>query len=151
MLALSTLVCVELVNPAIPNMLVGLIGAKVWLFYLPIYFATYAFCETEREVVRIGRILVSLSIVPSVIGLIEFTLSLLIGYQRTMTMIDGTHADAFTQRFSHFEPDSGLWLVRVRSTFAFTTQYFAFIMTMIPVACFLMNADSTRSGDSQRD
>ena len=136
MVGLTALVLVQLTNPAIPTTLVGLIGTKVWLFYLPIYFAAYAYCNTELTVFRIGRILVALSYIPSAIGVCEFAFSLLIGYEQTMSMIYGTHAKAFTQQFSQFQPDSGMWLVRIPSTFPFATQYFNFIMGMIPVAFF---------------
>src|SRR5947209_803545 len=37
LLAFSVLVLAQMANPGVPNLLSGLIGAKVWLLYLPLY------------------------------------------------------------------------------------------------------------------
>jgi len=144
MLLFSAIVLIQLANPAIPVMMMGFIGAKVWLFYLPVYFLAYAFCESEGDVIRVGRIVVALGFLPSIIGLAEFGLSFSIGYERTMTMIYGSHAEAFTQQFSHFSPDSEMDLFRIPSTFPFATQYIGFIIAIIPIAFFVMKTDPGR-------
>jgi hypothetical protein len=145
MAVFTALVLVQLVNPALPNMLMGLIGAKVWLFYIPIYFLAYAFCETEHDLIKLARILVALSFIPTAFGLLEFALSLSIGYERTMTMFYGGHAEAFTQQFAQFEPDSGFSIFRIPSTFPFLTQYFGFILGVIPAAFFVAKTDLSRN------
>jgi hypothetical protein len=144
MVLFSCLVLIQLTNPALPAMMMGLIGMKVWLFYLPIYFAAFAYCRNERDIIKIARIVVALSFLPAALGLIEFALTLSIGYEHTMTMIYGSHAEAFTQRFSQFSTDSDISLYRIPSTFSFATQYIDFIIATIPVAFLLMKTDPAR-------
>ena len=122
----------QALNPSLPNLLVGLIGMKVWLLYVPLYFVGYQLI-TDRETLRLFLKVVSLAaIAPAVIGIVEAVL-IYGGSPGVVYALYGNAAAAATQDFAHMEYAGGGVSLRIPSTFAFVTQYYTFLAAMIAV------------------
>ena len=52
---LALIVVIQAFNPDLPNHLVGLIGIKVWLFYIPLFFLGYWLVAEPREALQRPR------------------------------------------------------------------------------------------------
>jgi hypothetical protein len=134
MMALGLLVVVQIANPGVENLLMGLIGLKVWLFYLPLFLLSFALVPSERDLFLLLRLLVGLSFIPAIIGITEAVLAQVVGYQSTMLMLYGELAASATQGFAQFEIGHGV-LARIPSTFSFWIQYFGYTLAML-VPCY---------------
>jgi O-antigen ligase len=134
--ALATIVLLEMLNPAINPPLAALIGAKVWLAYLPLAAIGAAWLERRRDLVLLLRLFAVLALVPCLVGIAMWGASALFGYYRTMTAVFGSAADEATQDFAWFW--LGAFLYRVPSTFQFPSQYFGFtLFAIVPVYMLL--------------
>ncbi len=130
-MALATLVLLQLFNPNITRIVIGLVGVKVWLFYLPLVYLAGAFFRTPDDLVKLLRVCVAMALIPCGVGLLEFILSSTIGFKPTMIMIYGSQASAATQKFGSFF--MGAEFFRIPSTFTYVTQYSGYCLTMIPL------------------
>jgi flagellar biogenesis protein FliO len=135
LLALSVLVIAQTANPHVPNLLVALIGTKVWLFYIPLYFLTAALLVSRRQLIFLLRLLLVVAIVPCVIGIAEFALGQLYGHLTVMESIYRTMAPEAQQGFAVYEVGGGLLPRGTPSTFTFVTQFFGYLLSML-VACY---------------
>jgi len=52
---LAGLIIIQFFNPQLINWLVGLIGLKVWLFYIPLYFLGYHLIDSSDELMRMAK------------------------------------------------------------------------------------------------
>ncbi len=129
MLALSLLVFMQAFNPGVANWMVAAIGAKVWLFYLPIIFLASAILKSQQDLVKIFRLMVVIAWIPCMVGIAQWMGSIAFGYQATMEAFYGDAARGATQEFIAF--DIGGDFLRIPSTFVFVTQYFGFTLAMI--------------------
>jgi len=136
LLAFSVLVLAQMANPGVPNLLSGLIGAKVWLLYLPLYVLTTALVASRRDLVFLLRFLVMLTAIPCAVGIVEYVLAQFLGYRELMESVYGDVAMLATQGFVYFEVGGGL-LLRIPSTFSFVTQFFAYTLAML-VPCYAL-------------
>ena len=136
LMGLALVVVGQMANPGVPSGLVALIGAKVWLFYLPLYPLAAALITTRRELIFLMRTLVILAVIPCVLGLAEYLLSQALGYRDVMEAIYGAAAYNATQEFTVREIGSGL-IERIPSTFTFVAQYFGFTLAMM-VPCYAL-------------
>lgn len=146
----ATIVTLQALNPGLPSLLVGLIGMKVWLLYIPLLFVGYHFVA-DRE--ALGRVLMVISlgaILPAAVGIVE---ALLIygGSAGTVYALYGNAAAAATQEFAHMEYAGGGASRRIPSTFSFVTQYYTFLAAMISVTYawwqgFLVGTRHSRKG-----
>ena len=134
LLAFSVLVLAQMANPGVPNLLSGLIGAKVWLLYLPLYVLTTALVASRRDLVFLLRFLVVLTAIPCAVGIVEYVLAQFLGYQELMESVYGDVAIHATQGFTSFQVGGGL-LARIPSTFSFVTQFFGYTLAML-VPCY---------------
>jgi len=138
---LVVLVLIEAFNPHILNWRVAAIGIKVWLFYLPLMVLGYYWIETEKQLVRLLRLLVVLAWIPTLVGFVEFVGSHWFGYRPFMTLFYGPMADAATQGFVFFSLGDGT-LIRIPSTFAFSTQYMNYLTAMTTFSYAHMRSES---------
>jgi hypothetical protein len=125
------LVVVQVFNPALPNRLVGLIGVKVWLFYIPLSLIGYHLVESIADLGRLLAVMSLAAIVPALVGLVEAVL-VYSGHPDLVYRWYGDAAEAATQGFAQLEFQGGS-LRRIPSTFSFVAQYFAFTVCMIAV------------------
>jgi hypothetical protein len=130
---LALIVVVQGFNPELKNHLVGLIGIKVWLFYVPLFFLGYHLVETRGQLFRVLGGMTLLAIVPAVIGLTEVGLYYT-GHAQTVYDAYGGAADAATQNKTTFILSGGCTLRRVPSTFSFFYQYYLFAAAMVVIA-----------------
>jgi hypothetical protein len=128
----ALLVAIQMLNPSIPNVLVGLIGAKVWLLYIPLAFLGYHLIGDKGDLERLLRIMCFAAVIPCAIGIIEAILvntgsaNLVYGWY-------GSAASAVTQGFADVG-EGTTTVLRVSSTFSFVSQYYLFTLSMVAVA-----------------
>jgi hypothetical protein len=130
--ALAGVVLVQAFNPALPNHLVGVIGIKVWLFYVPLFLLGYHLVRSREEVFRLFGLMSVLALVPALIGILEAAL-IYGGYDNAVYRMYGDAADAATQNRVQFEIAGGS-LRRIPSTFSSFYQYYLFLASMIAVS-----------------
>ena len=140
LLALSLLVFAQVANPGVPNVLTALIGAKVWLFYIPLYLLTYSLVTCERSLWLLFRLLVVLAVLPCIFGVLEYLLAQSLGHAATMHAIYGAVAAQATQGYTSFQIGGGI-LSRIPSTFTFITQYFGFTLAMLVPSYVVWRSD----------
>lgn len=130
---LALLVVVQAFNPMLPNAVVGAIGMKVWLLYIPLYYLGYHYVRTKEELYRLFGMMTLVALVPAVIGIVE---ALLVnsGQGAIVYRLYGDAAVATTQEFAQFNLESGGSIRRVSSTFSFVTQYYIFTAAMVAVS-----------------
>ena len=140
LMALIAIVFVQMFNPNVSNWMVAAIGAKVWLFYIPLMFVGYALLRSGRDWLRFLRIVVTVGWIPCTIGILEWSASLIFGYSAAMDRIYGQYAATATQNYANFDIGSA-FLFRIPSTFAFVTQYFGYTLVMIVAAYALIRTE----------
>ena len=136
---LAFLVLVQILNPGVVSWMVAAIGAKVWLFYIPIMFLAGAYFRDVGDVVQLLRVLVVLSILPCTIGVLQWFGSMTFGYEAVMTGFYGDAARGATQGFASHS--YGALLYRIPSTFTFVSQYFGYTFGMVVFGYCLMRLD----------
>jgi hypothetical protein len=132
LLLFALLVFAQILNPSLPNRLVGLIGAKVWLFYLPLCALAYHLVDSRRDLSRLLATMSVVAIVPALVGLIEAAL-VYTGHPDIVYKWYGGAAESATQGFVQFDFLGGGSLRRIPSTFSYMAQYFSFTVSMIAV------------------
>jgi hypothetical protein len=132
----TLLVAAQMFNPGVPNQLSAVIGAKVWLSYVPMFVLALAFVTERADLTRLIRLLSLLAVLPCVLGVGEYVASLLFGYDRVMATIYGAAAGDATQSLGLFDVGGGQ-ILRIPSTFTFELQYFGFTLAML-VPCFAL-------------
>jgi hypothetical protein len=133
LLALAAIVVAQAFNPNLPKPLVGLIGVKVWLFYVPLIFLGYHLVRTREELHRLFGLMTLLALVPAGVGLIEAAL-IYGGHAGAVYRLYGNAAAAVTQEFVTFGLPGGGSLRRIPSTFSSFYQYYLFVAVMLAVA-----------------
>ncbi len=128
---LAGLVVVEIFNPNLSSPLVGLVGAKVWLFYIPMSFLGYHLVRSRRDLDRLMSLMCLTAIIPAVVGIAEAVL-VYKGHSGTVYSLYGDAASAATQQFSSVTV-GGAQLLRVPSTFSFIAQYYIFMTSMVAI------------------
>lgn len=130
---LSVIVIAQVLNPQLPGLLIGLVGIKVWLFYIPLLFLGYHLIQDLSDLDRVLAVMIWAAVVPAVIGVVEAIL-LYAGNSQAVYALYGQAASAVTQDFTSFTYEGGAVLRRVPSTFTFVTQYYLFSVSMIAVS-----------------
>jgi hypothetical protein len=130
---LALIVLIQAFNPDLPNHLVGLIGIKIWLFYIPLFFLGYYLVQSRRQLFTLLGAMGALAIVPAVIGIVE-AIMYWSGYSQTVWSAYGGASLAATQNHTTFVLPGGCTISRVPSTFSFFYQYYLFLAAMIAVA-----------------
>ncbi len=139
MLVLASLVFIQMFNPGVANWMVAAIGAKVWLFYLPLFFLANAFLNSRDDLIKLLRLMVLVAWVPCTVGIAEWIGSMAFGHQAIMETIYGDAASQATQEFTSFDVGSDFY--RIPSTFVFVTQYFGYTLAMVVPAYALATMD----------
>ena len=139
MLALAAMVILQMVNPSLENWLVAAIGAKVWLFYMPVAILAGAAINSREDLTRLFRVLITIAIIPCLIGIYQWFGSATIGYHETLSAFYGDVARQATQGFGQFQYGGSYF--RIPSTFTYVTQYFGYTWVMMVVAYSLMRID----------
>jgi hypothetical protein len=128
----AVLVLAQAFNPSLPSAAVAAIGAKVWLFYIPLCFLGYHLVRDRRDLHRILGVLSLAAVIPALVGIAE-ALLIYAGNGALVYSAYGHAAASVTQEFAEFNLAGGAVLRRVPSTFAFVAQYFSFTISMVAV------------------
>jgi hypothetical protein len=72
--ALGLLAVLELMNPWLPNLLVGLFGIKAYLMYVPLMYMIPACFEDVARVRRFWNRYLMLALIPLILGVVQFAL-----------------------------------------------------------------------------
>jgi hypothetical protein len=139
MLLFAAIVLLQMFNPKLDNIFVGAVGAKVWLFYLPLVFVGAAAVRDRDDLVRVLRVMVAIAVVPCAVGLAQWALSNSMGYRPAIELFYGAAAAAATQQFGRF--DFGTDLFRIPSTFTFIAGYSGFTLSMLVPTYALIRID----------
>lgn len=138
---LTLLAIVQLFNPYLENLLVGLIGLKVWLFYIPLVFITVSLLKSREDLVSLFRFMVVIGWIPCIVGISTWIASMTFGHTVTMEALYGPAAKAASQNLVTFM--DGVFF-RIPSTFTYVAQYFGFTLAMIVPAYGLMMLEKSR-------
>jgi hypothetical protein len=128
----AVLVLGQVFNPSVPSGVVAAIGAKVWLFYIPLCFLGYHLVGDRGDLRRLLGVMSLAAVIPALVGIAE-ALLLYAGKQALVYSAYGPAAASVTQEFVQFDLTAGASLRRVPSTFTFVAQYFAFTVSMVAV------------------
>jgi hypothetical protein len=128
-LLLAGLVIVEIFNPRLDSLLVGLVGTKVWLFYIPMAFLGFHLIRSSDDLDRLLKIMCLVAIIPAVVGIAE-ALLYYTGSSSFVYSLYGSAASAATQGFAAISV-GGAGFRRVPSTFSFVAQYYIFMTSMV--------------------
>ncbi len=149
------LLFIQFFNPNLINPLVGLIGLKVWLFYVPLFFLGYHFVDSKEQLFKVVNCVFWVALVPVLVGIIQVVL-LYSGYSKLAYSVYGPAVAAVTQNFATLGIDCvngkncNAWLVRTPSIFTFVTQYWLFLLTMYPLGYAIwMKANQQKNRFSQ--
>jgi hypothetical protein len=124
------IVIVQALNPLGIGCYGTLIGLKVWLFYVPGLIVGCSYVSGRASLLRLSRLMIGLIWLPCGVAILQWILSLTIGYQRAIGLFYGDAAVAATQQFAHF----AVGLIRIPATFSYPAQYFNYILCMfVPV------------------
>lgn len=132
MISFGVLVVAQLFNPMLENKLVGLIGLKVWLLYMPLTVLTYHLIDSVETLNRLARFMVLLALIPAIVVIIEFVL-IYCGFGGLVHSFYGSRAASATQQFSQFYI-GGAILSRIPGLFQSSTQNYCFLLSMVAMA-----------------
>lgn len=113
----------QIFNPRLPNVLVGLLGFKAYFLYVPVLFVVPAAFATDRDLVAYLRRYILLSIPVGILAAAQFlspSSSALNTYARTDQGVDSGYVSTFGS--SQF--------VRVTSTFSYITGYGSYLVAI---------------------
>lgn len=142
-LLLSIVVVLQIANPAVPGIVVGLIGAKVWLMYIPMAYLGYHLVRTREDLRRVLSLICVAGIVPAIVGIVEGVI-VNSGHPDVVYRWYGAAAAAATQDFA-VVGEGTLSISRVASTFSFVGQYFLFTIAMLAASYAYWRGFLTRS------
>jgi hypothetical protein len=128
---LSVLVVAQALNPLLPNRLVGVIGVKVWLFYIPLWILGYNLVRNRADLNRILAVMSIAAVIPALVGIAEAAI-IYSGRAELVYRWYGEAASSATQDFAELSFEGGA-LRRIPSTFSFVAQYFAFTVSMVAI------------------
>jgi hypothetical protein len=118
--------------PQLANPLVPLVGAKVWLFTVPLLFLGYHLPRSRSHLRRLLAAMTLVGLVPVVVGIVEA--ALLDGGRGDLVYPwYGQAAQAVTQNFFDAGFASDARFLRVPSLFSFAAQYYDFLSAMVVV------------------
>jgi hypothetical protein len=144
----ALMAAIQLMNPALVNPLVGVIGLKVRLFYIPLFYIGYQLIDSQARLFSLARMMVIIAMVPAIVGLVQAVL-VYSGHPDLAYQPYGAAARSVTQNFSRIGVTEEVGHFRVPSTFTFVTQYWTFLFAMMPVS-YAMLARATYERHSTR-
>ena len=140
---LVLIVVVEAIRVVTLNAIVALIGIKTWLLYVPLLIAPAAAFASIWQVQRFIRLLAIVSLLPSVVALLQFVL-VFTGHQDLAYGWYGVLSGDVTQQFAQVGISEQILLTRIPSTFQFVTQFVAYCLLTTPICLVSWMSDPDR-------
>jgi len=131
--ALAAIIFIHLFNPNLVNPLVGLIGLKVWLFYIPLYFLGYHLVDSKNQLFQMAKVILFTGTIPVTVGILQ-AIFIYTGYSNVVSDFYKPAEETTTQMLGGFVVGTGEQLVRIPSTFTFVTQYWTFLLCLFPIS-----------------
>jgi hypothetical protein len=132
-LLFTGVVAAQTAFPDLTSRYAALIGAKVWLLYIPMIVLGFFLIDSTDELFRTLKLMTLVSTVPLAIGLIEAGF-VFVGDVDRVYAFYGSAARSVTQGFTVFDYGGGGTLSRIPSTFSFVSQYYEYAMTSICIS-----------------
>jgi O-antigen/teichoic acid export membrane protein len=143
---LGLLATLQLFNPSLPSPVVGLVGVRGWLFFIPLMVVGARLASDMDSAMRAMRVALIAGFPVLVIGLLE-ALALAEGQAALLYRLYGNSAaGAFTTGDSSLQGASVSLgnLHRVPSLFSYSAAYYCFCLAMLVPGYFLWRRGSTR-------
>lgn len=110
--------------------MVALLGAKIWLFYIPLVAVGSAYLRDRTDLIVLLRLFVVMGWIPCVVGLLMFAGAISYDYKSSVELLYGDFARSATQNFAAFKVGNST-IYRIPGTFQFAAQYAMFCLFMI--------------------
>jgi hypothetical protein len=118
------------------------IGLKVWLFYLPFFVVGMGLASQPAAMQGFFRTILILGMITCVIGLLQYGLIQVMGYQPALAIFFGNSGAAGITLGGGDVVGTIEGIYRIPGTFSFVTQYTQFIYLYLTVAVIEANWDS---------
>jgi O-antigen/teichoic acid export membrane protein len=144
---LSTLAILQLFNPSLPSPLVGLIGLRGWLFFIPLMLVGARLASDVNSALRVLRVALIAGLPVLAVGLVE-ALALAEGKAAVLYRLYGESArGAFTtgDTAAQGAQVSLGSLHRVPSVFSYPAAYYCFCLAMLVPGYFLWRCGQSRA------
>jgi hypothetical protein len=142
---LTLLACVQLLNPSLPSLAVGLVGLRGWVFFIPLALVGARLALSFESAERALRLAMVAGLPVLVIGLIE---ALLLAEGKA-SVLYGLYGESAKGAFTTGETTAqgarlGLGdLHRVPSLFSYSAAYYCFCLAMLVPSYFLWRKGSS--------
>lgn len=113
--------------PLAPSLAVGVLGAKVWLAYLPMLVIGYHYVRSAEDFECVLRITALLGLVPATIAIAEFVYTLSSGGFGPFAAMYG-QSGTEAVRFGFGGEHDAVSITRIPATFTWVTQYLGFAL-----------------------
>ena len=143
LVGLSLIVIVQAVRVVGTYPLVALIGIKTWLLYIPLVLAPTAVFTTMAQLSQFIRLIVLISIVPSLVALLELAL-IATGHADVAYGWYGALQSGVTQEFAQVGVSDEITVRRIPSTFTFFTQFVAYCLLTTPFCVLVWMSDRSK-------
>ncbi|MGE0153704.1 MAG: hypothetical protein AB7R90_13900 [Reyranellaceae bacterium] len=141
--ALALLVTISAALGGTGGTLVALLGAKVWLFYIPLVAIGAAYLRDRNDLVALLRLFVVMGWIPCGVGLLMFVGAISYDYKASVELLYGEFARNATQNFAAFKVGEST-LYRIPGTFQFAAQYSGFCLFMLFPVLMQVRLDQSR-------
>jgi hypothetical protein len=106
-----------------PSALVGLIGAKIWLFYIPMIGVGFLYVRSTADALQLLKITTLLAVVPAALGIVEWAIASRTGTLGPFSRLYGSLRDSVS---GQSVMTSEVRFSRIPSTFTSVSQYASF-------------------------
>lgn len=127
------------------HIFIKIIGLKVWLFYIPLFFITFLTLNTQKDIIRIFRMFIIIGLISLLIIIFIYALTNLFGIEKILRMFYFNIFYAYTgssQGGSVFYLPGGVTLYRFASTFASAGSLSGFLYIYLFSISFLLVTDN---------
>ncbi|HXN21363.1 MAG TPA: hypothetical protein VOA41_01310 [Candidatus Dormibacteraeota bacterium] len=116
---------IQVFNPGSPNVLFGLLGLKIYFYYVPLMFVGYALADTEKNLQKFLTVNLSMATVIAVLGVIQAI--------RGSEFLNPTILDENIRGLAtlkRYAPTSGQFLYRPTSVFVSDGRFASYLILM---------------------
>jgi hypothetical protein len=117
-----------------PSLLIGLVGAKVWLFYIPMMGVGYRYLRSTGDALWLLKLTALLAIVPATLGIVEWIVASHTGDLGPFSRLYGSLTDKVN---GQSVLTNEVRFTRIPSTFTSVSQYVSFCYVALTAALAL--------------
>jgi cell division protein FtsW (lipid II flippase) len=141
---LTVLVAINSTFGASSGSMVAVVGAKIWLFYIPLVFVVSAAIRDKAELLSLMRLFVAMGWIPCAVGILMWLGAINYDYKESIELVYGDFARNATQGFVAFKVGEST-IYRIPGTFQFAAQYSMFCIFMIFPVLIQVRLESARN------